>query len=78
MTGLLETAECLFETACENGWDTEKGGLYYTFDHTNGEAVDCNKYYWAHAEMIAASGIFASYYSRINPEKASYYMLWYE
>ncbi len=47
-------AKALFDAALLKGWDTEYEGLVYGFS-PNGEFADSHKYFWVHAEAIAAA-----------------------
>jgi mannose/cellobiose epimerase-like protein (N-acyl-D-glucosamine 2-epimerase family) len=55
---LLPTAERLFRTAVEKGWDAEYGGLCYSLapDLT---VCDAHKYFWVQAESAAAAAMLA-------------------
>ena len=69
---MLPTAEALFDEAIKCGWDGENGGgLCYTYGE-DGKHLDKNKYYWAMAEMLGASGLLA-----VRTGKA-HYREWYE
>jgi mannose/cellobiose epimerase-like protein (N-acyl-D-glucosamine 2-epimerase family) len=54
----LEVAEFLFNKAMELAWDSENGGINYTFD-LDGNILDDERYYWTHAETLAASASLA-------------------
>jgi len=68
---MLPAAELLFRTACECGWDKERGGVYYTFDD-EGLPLDKDKYYWALAEMIASAGLLGHRTGAVE------YWAWYD
>lgn len=55
---MLERARKMFDAAVERGWDSERGGLVYTFGR-DGEILDSDRYYWALAEAIAGSALLA-------------------
>jgi mannose/cellobiose epimerase-like protein (N-acyl-D-glucosamine 2-epimerase family) len=48
----------LFDSALARGWDGEFGGLIYGYD-LNGQSYDQDKYFWVHAESIAAAALLA-------------------
>ncbi|MFB6290375.1 MAG: AGE family epimerase/isomerase [Candidatus Bipolaricaulia bacterium] len=50
----LDRSKSLFKKAIKYGWDEENRGLNYTFDF-NGAVLNDDKYYWVHAETIAAA-----------------------
>lgn len=54
----LDKAKRFFESAVENGWDSEYGGFYYNFDR-GGEPILTDKYYWKLAEGFAAAALLA-------------------
>jgi len=55
---LLPTAQHFFDTAMEQGWDAENGGLCYGFD-TEDVVCDADKYFWVQAESLAAAALLA-------------------
>ena len=55
---LLPRARSFFDAAVEHGWDDEYGGLVYTFDR-DGDPLVQDKYYWPHAEGVAAAARLA-------------------
>jgi len=67
----LDRAETLFEEAVNYGWDTDRGGFYYTFDR-EGRPLIKDKYRWPVAEGI---GAVAALYERTGREK---YLNWYD
>ena len=67
---LLDKAICLFNISIENSWDHKNDGVFYTFDR-NKNILDTDKYYWVHAEMLAAA---AGLYALEGNEK---YINWY-
>lgn len=61
--------------AVQHGWDydsTDGGGACYTFQCGGGGAVDARRYYWVHAEMLAASALLGARTGK--PE----YWAWYD
>lgn len=50
----VEKAAFLFDEAMSKGWDEKHGGLVYGFG-PDGKFADTHKYFWVHAEAIAAS-----------------------
>lgn len=67
----LPTAEALFNTAVEKGWDSEFGGLIYGYE-PGGEPYDTDKYFWVQAESLAAAALLAK-----RTQKAHYWQ-WYD
>jgi sulfoquinovose isomerase len=55
-TWMLEAAQSLFLTACETGWDVEKGGFYYTLDWDN-QPNQSDRFWWPCCEGIAAASV---------------------
>ena len=53
---MLPAAEALFLTACEQGWDNERGGFYYTVNWNNTPA-QTGRYWWPACEGIAAASV---------------------
>ena len=53
---LIPTAERLFSSACEAGWDKQHGGLVYGCD-LDGKVCDGDKYFWVQAESFAAAAV---------------------
>lgn len=53
---LIPTAERLFSSACEAGWDRTHGGLVYGLD-LDGQVCDGDKYFWVQAESFAAAAV---------------------
>ena len=51
---LLEKAKSLFDISVKHSWDNKNGGIFYTFDKDK-NILDKDKYYWVHAEMLAAA-----------------------
>jgi mannose/cellobiose epimerase-like protein (N-acyl-D-glucosamine 2-epimerase family) len=68
---LLPTAERLFETAVEYGWDDEYGGLFYTFDREGTPLME-EKYYWKVTEGIGAAALLGQWTG------ADRYWEWYD
>lgn len=54
----LPTAERLFKTAVEKGWDAEHGGLSYSLSPEL-DVCDADKYFWVQAESAAAAALLA-------------------
>lgn len=54
----LKTAENLFDKAIKLAWDDKNEGMNYTFD-LEGNILDNERYYWTHAETIAAAASLA-------------------
>ena len=54
----LARARGLFDAAMVHGWDEAHGGLRYGYD-LDGVPCDDDKYFWVHAESIAASALLA-------------------
>ena len=50
----VDKASFLFDAAMKKGWDDEHGGLVYGFG-PDGKFADAHKYFWVHAEAIAAT-----------------------
>ena len=66
----LEKAVSLFNVAVECSWDSENGGIFYTFDREK-NILDTDKYYWVHSEMLAsAAGLYVL-------DKNTMYLDWY-
>ncbi|WP_226782869.1 AGE family epimerase/isomerase [Oceaniglobus trochenteri] len=68
-----EAAQSMFLTACETGWDAEKGGFYYTLGWDGRPDVP-DRYWWPCCEGIAAASallrstgkpVFETWYRRI-------------
>jgi mannose/cellobiose epimerase-like protein (N-acyl-D-glucosamine 2-epimerase family) len=80
---MLETAKTLFTEAVKYGW-AENGGLVYLVEKSaDGETKvrDGNKYYWALAEMIGASGLLAARCAAANgddTEDSKFFWEWYD
>jgi mannose/cellobiose epimerase-like protein (N-acyl-D-glucosamine 2-epimerase family) len=55
---MLPTAEKLFRTAVEKGWDREFGGLAYSLA-PDLSVCDPHKYFWVQAESAAAAALLA-------------------
>ena len=55
---MTERAAGLFDAAIDRGWDGARGGFNYTFGR-NGAVLDADRYYWVHAEAIAAAALLA-------------------
>lgn len=55
---LIPQAEKLFNAGLENAWDKEHGGLLYGFS-PDGTICDDEKYFWVHAEALAAAALLA-------------------
>jgi len=53
---LLDRARELFTYAVQSSWDEERGGFYYGVA-PDGAICDPNKYFWVHAEMLAAAAL---------------------
>jgi len=53
---MLPAAEALFLAACEQGWDDEKGGFYYTLNW-DGTPDQTDRYWWPCSEGIAAASV---------------------
>lgn len=56
----LPTAEALFNTAVQKGWDAQHGGLIYGYA-PDGEIYDTDKYFWVQAESLAAAALLAQH-----------------
>jgi len=71
---LVDKAQYLFDTAYEQAWDSELGGLIYGFN-LQGEWCDDDKYFWVQAESIAAAAML---YQQTEQAKylAQYEQLW--
>ncbi|WP_413615057.1 AGE family epimerase/isomerase [Halomonas cupida] len=57
---LIETAERLFLSAVEAGWDADHGGLVYGLD-LDGRTCDGDKYFWVQAESFAAAAMLGAH-----------------
>ncbi|MGQ7248210.1 AGE family epimerase/isomerase [Halomonas sp. V046] len=68
---LIPTAERLFLSAADAGWDRHHGGLVYGLD-LDGKVCDGDKYFWVQAESFAAAALLAE-----ATGKAVYWR-WYE
>lgn len=68
---LIRRAEELFQLSIDYGWDSDRGGFYYSFDR-EGAPVVTEKYSWEVAEAIGAA---AALYERTND---SQYLDWYD
>jgi mannose/cellobiose epimerase-like protein (N-acyl-D-glucosamine 2-epimerase family) len=68
---LLPRAQELFDDAVEMGWDEQSEGLFYGFA-PNGDICDKDKYFWVHAESLAAAAVLA------NRTGDDYYWEWYD
>ena len=68
---LLPRAQELFDDAVEMGWDEKSEGLFYGFA-PNGDICDKDKYFWVHAESLAAAAVLA------NRTGDDYYWEWYD
>jgi mannose/cellobiose epimerase-like protein (N-acyl-D-glucosamine 2-epimerase family) len=86
-TWLLETAESLFASAVDHGWDEAGGGglVYLVEAAEEGSSGgrfrvrDGNKYYWALAEMIGAAGVLAVRVAQVRGDEAAKgYWRWYD
>ena len=55
---LTERAAELFAAAIDRGWDGVRGGFNYTFGRDE-TILDADRYYWVHAEAIAAAALLA-------------------
>jgi mannose/cellobiose epimerase-like protein (N-acyl-D-glucosamine 2-epimerase family) len=53
---MLLAAQSLFLTACETGWDRDKGGFYYTLDWNN-QPDQTDRFWWPCCEGIAAASV---------------------
>ncbi|NQZ80102.1 MAG: AGE family epimerase/isomerase [Colwellia sp.] len=53
---LVEKAKMLFDTAYDNAWDEQHGGLIYGFD-PEGKCCDDDKFFWVQAESFAAAAL---------------------
>lgn len=67
---MREAARNLFRNACEEGWDAERGGFYFTVDW-KGEPVDRDRYWWPCTEGIGAAHFLNTL------EDDPYYETWY-
>lgn len=70
-TWYVQRARALFDSAMNKGWDTEYGGLVYGFA-PDGTFADANKYFWVHAESLAAA------YRLYKVTGEQQYLDWYE
>ncbi|MEO1573491.1 MAG: AGE family epimerase/isomerase [Pseudomonadota bacterium] len=70
---MLERATSLFDRALQVAWDHEHGGVFYGFA-PDGGICDRDKYFWVHAETLAASArllavtgeaVYRQWYDRI-------------
>ena len=70
---MIERAQALFDRALEVAWDHDHGGIFYGFA-PDGSICDRDKYFWVHAETIAASarllsatgkGVYREWYDRL-------------
>ena len=66
-----ERARFLFDTALDQCWDAEHGGIVYGFA-PDGTLCDDDKYFWVQAESLAAAALLA----RETGEES--YWRWYE
>ena len=55
---MLPTAVTLFDEAWTRCWDKERGGFSYAFA-PDGTILDNERYYWVHAEAVAAAAALA-------------------
>ena len=67
---LREAAEALFLQTCAIGWDSAKGGFYYTLDWHDKPAQP-DRYWWPCCEGIAAAAVIRA--SGGGPEFAQWY-----
>ncbi|MCA3560470.1 MAG: AGE family epimerase/isomerase [Aestuariivirga sp.] len=70
----IEAAQKLFKSAVTRGWDTEKGGFFYTLDFDNRPALT-HKIWWPATEAIGA----AAFLSQLKPDpflEAWYRKVW--
>ncbi|OMH25781.1 AGE family epimerase/isomerase [Motiliproteus sp. MSK22-1] len=70
-TWLYPRAKALFDSALENAWDAENGGICYGFS-PDGDICDGDKYFWVQAESFAAAALMAE---RSNDP---HYWQWYQ
>lgn len=68
------TATSLYDTAMTRGWDDLYGGLVYGYAPDGGFS-DANKYFWVHAEAIAAAWRLYAITGEAR-YKADYHRLW--
>ena len=55
---LLPRAQQLFDSALDNAWDPDHGGICYGFS-PDGDICDGDKYFWVQAESFAAAALLA-------------------
>lgn len=67
---MIDAAEKLFHSAVARGWDTAKGGFYYTLDFDNRPAIT-HKIWWPLTEAIGA----AAFLNALKPDR--FYEDWY-
>jgi mannose/cellobiose epimerase-like protein (N-acyl-D-glucosamine 2-epimerase family) len=67
---MTERAQALFKIAVDMAWDSENGGMHYSFA-PDGTILDTDRYYWVLAEAIAAAALLASHTG--DPEYWSWY-----
>jgi mannose/cellobiose epimerase-like protein (N-acyl-D-glucosamine 2-epimerase family) len=67
---MTERAQALFKIAVDTAWDSENGGMHYSFA-PDGTILDTDRYYWVLAEAIAAAALLASQTG--DPEYWSWY-----
>ncbi len=53
---MIDRARQLFAVAVDRAWDEANGGIHYAFG-PDGAILDTDRYYWVHAEAIAAAAL---------------------
>lgn len=56
---MLSAARRLFEQGVHEGWDSDRGGFFFTVDW-EGKPVDRDRYWWPCAEGIGAAAVLAA------------------
>ena len=56
---LVSKAKYLFDIAIENAWDSEHGGLAYSFD-LEGKVCNYDKIFWVQCESIGTAAMLGS------------------
>ncbi|WP_193140239.1 AGE family epimerase/isomerase [Meridianimarinicoccus sp. MJW13] len=69
-----QTARKLIDTAFEDAWDAEKGGLYYTLNHDGSPRIT-DRYWWPVTEAIGAYAALLKL-ERNPQDEARYRQLW--
>jgi mannose/cellobiose epimerase-like protein (N-acyl-D-glucosamine 2-epimerase family) len=71
---LAPRAAELFDAALAKAWDGQYGGIFYGFG-PDSEICDSDKYFWVHAESLAAAALLAA---RSEQDGKRRYLDWYD